>query len=76
MPVLYWIWASTFVWFVEPIPQKTVPWRFWMRLIIWMPVVYGIILPICFALVFTSVIGMFIYDSLFRLRILREREQS
>jgi len=76
MSILYWIWASTFVWFVEPIPQKTVPWRFWMRLIIWMPVVYLIILPICFVLAFLSIVGMYIYDIVFRFCVWREQKQN
>lgn len=74
MTVLNRIWASTFVWFGEPTPQPIVPWRFWTRLIIWAPVVWLVIVPLCGVFVFLFIVGMFVYDFLFRVRILRARD--
>jgi hypothetical protein len=56
------IWASTFIWFLEPVPQNRTPWHFWTRLVLWTPIVYGLILPICAALVLSAISAMFIYD--------------
>ena len=76
MTALRWIWASTFIWFMEPAPEKIVPWRFWTRLILWVPVVWLVIVPICGFFAMSSVVGMFVYDFLFQFHILREREKA
>ncbi|HEY4476564.1 MAG TPA: hypothetical protein VJB69_01050 [Candidatus Paceibacterota bacterium] len=72
MPTFDWIWASTFIWFMEPSPNpRTVSsWRFWTRVFLWAPIVWLVITPINFALVIIFIVGMFIYDALFRFRIL------
>ena len=70
-PIFEWVWASTFIWFLEPIPQNRTPWRFWSRLILWAPIAYLMILPICIVLALFAIVGMCLYAGLFRLHILR-----
>lgn len=68
MKTARWIWASTFIWFLEPVPRGVTPWRFWTRLVLWTPIVYLLILPICVVLALLAIGAMIVCAGLSRFR--------